>query len=258
VTLFWLLLALHVAPLPWTQAAPCDTNLVKRGSALGDYGYRSRVGRCEGIFERSVSAPPGDLAIIGLVESFEVWDLGASNDVRIAWDTPPSDSIYLSATARRPLLFYRMDAARTATDTVFRWPFGVLAARRIPSRHVAVLARSRMAVGGATSPIYIPVRVGHLAPPRVTGTYRLVLLPSVFLRDLAVRVTTLAEDGSVVTSPAARPVHGGPFEPERGADVPLAEITGPGLYRVAVGGTRRDGSPANAQWLVLVPPRPAH
>lgn len=228
---------------------------MKRGAALGSYGYRPRVGRCEGIFGRSVSAPPGDLVIIGLVESFESWDLSAPDDIRIAWDAPPSDSIFLSASARRPLLFYRMDAARSAADTLFRWPVGVLVARRIASRNVAVLGRSRMSTQGATSEVYVPLRIGHLAPPRTTGRYRLVLRPNVVMQDLAVSIATLAADGRVITSSESRPIQGGPFEPETGVDVPLTEIKGPGLYRVAVGGRRRDGPPTSAQWLVLVPPR---
>ena len=258
MTLLWLLLAVHAAAPSSTQGASCDTNLVKQGAKLGSYGYRSRVGRCEGIFERSVSAPPGDLAIIGLVESFETWDLRAPNDIRIAWDPPPGDSIFLSASARRPLLFYRMDAARSAADTLFRWPFGVLAGRRIESRNVAVLARTRMSTPGVTSEVYVPLRIGHLAPPRTTGTYRLVLRPNVFMQDLAVSITTLATNGRVITSSEARPVQGSPFEPETGVDVLLTEIKGPGLYRVVIGGRRRDGPPATARWLVLVPPRAGH
>lgn len=257
MTLLWLLLAVHLSDPSWTQGAWCDSSLVRRGSALGDYGYRTRVGRCEGIFERSVSAPPGDLVIIGLVESFDAWDLSAPNDIRVAWDPPPGDSIFLSASARRPLLFYRMDAARSAGDTLFRWPIGVLAGRGIASRNVAVLARTRTRGPRAIPEVYVPVRIGHLAPLRTTGTYRLVVRPNVFIQELAVSVAILAADGSVTTSSDSRPVHGAPFEPETGVDVPLTEIKGPGLYRVAVGGRRRDGSPASAQWLVLVPPRPA-
>lgn len=258
MVLLWLLLSVHSSAPSWTQGALCDTNLVRRGATLGAYGYRPRAGRCEGIFGQSVSASPDDLVIIGLVESFEAWDLNAPNDIRIAWDPPPSDSIFLSATARRPLLFYRMDAGRSAADTLFRWPVGVLAARRIASRNIAVLARTRTGTQHAASEVYVPVRIGHLVPPQTTGKYRLVLRPNVFMRQLAVSVATLAVDGSVSTSSVSRPVQGAPFEPETGVDVPLTEITGPGLYRVVVGGWRRDGSPASAQWLVLVPPRSGH
>lgn len=258
MTLLWFLLAVSAAGPLWTQGAGCDTSLVRRGAALGDYGYRSRVGRCEGIFGQSVNAPPGDLVIVGLVESFEQWDLRAPNDVRVAWDPPPGDSVFLSATSRRPLLFYRMDAARAAADTLFRWPIGVLAARGIASRNVAVLARARTSPRRATSDVYIPVRIGHLAQPRATGAYRLVILPNVHLQELTVNVATLAADGSVTTSLDPRPVPGAPFEPETGIDVPLIEIGGPGLYRVAVGGRRRDGAPVSTQWLVLVPARPGH
>lgn len=255
MSILWLLVAVQAATLSLPQVVRCDTDLVRRGAPFVDYGYRARIGRCEGIFGKSVNAPLDPIALIGLVESFEAYDLDAPNDIRLSWDSPAGDSVYLSAVARRPLLFYRMDAGVRAADTVFRWPFNVLRARRIESRNIAVLARTRLLVRGSRSDAYIPLRLGHISAPARTGTYRIVVLPNVRLLDLSVSVATLTSEGEVAAAHAAREIPRKPYEAETGVDIPLPEITAPGLFRVSVGGTMTNGAPTSRQWLVIVPGR---
>ena len=251
----WFLVAVHAATLFQPQVVRCDTDLVRRGAPFVDYGYRPRIGRCEGIFGKSVNAPLEPVALIGLVESYEPYDLNAPHDIRLSWDAPAGDSIFISATARRPLLFYRMDAGFQATDTAFRWPFNVLRARRIENRNIAVLARTRLLVKGLRSEAYLPIRLGHLSAPRRTGTYRMVVLPNVRLLDLSVSVASLTSDGDVATAHPLREIPQKPFEAETGVDIALPEITAPGLFRVSIGGTLSNGAPTNRQWLVVVPER---
>lgn len=219
------------------QSSPCDPHLPQ--PAQNPYGYRLRGDRCEGIYVQEVGGSP--LLIASWTESFPDYDLTSRQPVAMEWDTAGNAAdVRLRAQALRRRLYYRMDAVRPGGVRSFTWPSDLLAALSISKPDIGIAAVTRGVVAGGERDIYLPLRISQGARPARAGSYRLVLVPGVEIKELFLTLTvmtgskaTLLKDGESVGY--------GYYPAEQPIEIPVSGLRVRGFYHLEIGATLKNG-----------------
>ncbi len=239
------LLGLAVLTLPVLsgQSAGCDPHLLQPPG--NPYGYRLRGDRCEGIYVQEVSGAP--LSIVSWTSSFEDYDVGSHQPLMIEWDSPANGSVRLRALGLRRRLYYRMDAVRPAGKRSYAWPSDLLAAIGISKSELGIVCSTRTLVDRAEREVYLPLRIGRKQKQPQQGTYMLVLVPGVELKEIFL---TLTAAGHPEVLKNGTPLGYGYYPAERPIVIPVSGFKGRGIYHLEAGATLRGGGAATAElWL---------
>ncbi|MDY0091481.1 MAG: hypothetical protein RBT80_02155 [Candidatus Vecturithrix sp.] len=238
----WFLAGAIAGPVS-AQENRCDANLV---APPGDpLGYQQREDRCEGRFVRNVASPV--LLMFSLTESFEKYDSGSKQPLKLEWRFPQSQRITLRAygvQTASPRLFYRMDTTRAPETASFVWPPEVLQALNITSADLGVVAWITQPMNGVEREIYLPLRVGQQHAPGASDRYEVVLWPGQELTEVYVSLATVDSQGSPVEFLwDGKALAYGYYPSERGIafDILKTELQRPGAYYLEIGATLRSG-----------------
>jgi len=235
------------------QTTPCDAGLA--ALAKGDFGYRAREDRCEGVYAQKVGGTV--LSLASLTESFEEYSPSSGDPLVLQWRRYGSTQVRLQARTITQRLHYRMDALRPAADSAYRWPSHVLGAQSIVRSELGVTAHVRQAVGGIDREVYLPLRIVQEregAPEAQVGrqgAYELVVYPAARLTQLFFTVASVGADGQPATyiqrdqelacqyCPADQPI-----------TIRVSGLDAAGVYFVEIGARLAGGgSTAIQQWL---------
>jgi hypothetical protein len=234
------------------QAQPtlCDPQLIQPPS--NPYGYRQRGDRCEGIYVQQVGGTP--LTVASWTESFESYDLASRLPLMVEWDAPENAAVHLRAEALRHRLYFRMDAARPSGSRSYSWKSDLLAAIGITRPELGILGSARVPDAGGEREIYLPLRIGQKTKPARTGTYNLVVVPGAEAKELYL---TLALENGRGRGPLknGEPLGYGYYPAERPVEIPISGLTEPGIYRVEVGATLRNGMVSTVEFWFYHPRR---
>jgi hypothetical protein len=233
------------ASLALTQSFPCDPGL--HPSTQSPYAYRLRGNRCEGIYIQEVSGAP--LLIASWTKSFADYDPASKQPVVIDWDTLRGfGTVRLRAQALRRRFYYRMDTVCSAGSKSFAWPSDLLSAFNISKPDIGIIGVTAGAVEGADRDIYLPLRISHGLKPVDAGSYRLVLLPGVELKEIFLTLTAITGDKPTVLK-SGEAVGYGYYPAERPIEIPISGLRGRGLYHLEIGATlRSSGASAVELW----------
>lgn len=237
------------AVLP-AQVSPCDLQLIQ--PPTNPYGYRQRGDRCEGVYVQQVGGTP--LTVASWTESFENYDLQSGRPLTLEWDAPNNTPVRLRAEGLRRRLYFRMDAAPSAGARSYSWDSALLAAIGIARPELAVIGSTHFPGAHAERQVYLPVRIGQKAKPARTGAYSLVLVPGAEAKELYL---TLALDDGRGRRPLkdGEPLGYGYYPAERPVEIPISGLPAPGIYRVEVGATLRNGMVSTAEFWFYHPRR---
>jgi hypothetical protein len=228
---------------------PCDPGLA--ALAKGDFGYRARDDRCEGVYAQKVGGTV--LSLASLTESFEDYSPSSGAPLILQWRRYGNAEVRLQARTITQRLHYRMDALRPAGDSAYRWPSNVLGAQSIVRSELGVTAHVRQAVGGVDREVYLPLRIAQAreAVPPSEATYALVVYPAAKLTQLFLTVAAVGTDGQPTTyikrdqelacqyCPADQPI-----------TIRVSGLDAAGVYFVEIGARLAGGgSTAIQQWL---------
>jgi hypothetical protein len=234
------------------QAPPCDPGVATL--AQGDFGYRARDDRCEGVYAQKVGGTV--LSLASLTESFEDYSPSSGRDLILQWRRYGGVEVRLQARTITQRLHYRMDALRPVGDSTYRWPSNVLGAQSIVRAELGVTAHVRQAVGGVERDVYLPLRIVQVrdstpeAPASRQGAYDLVIYPVARLTQLFLTVASVGADGQPATyikrdqelacqyCPADQPI-----------SIRVSGLGAPGVYFVEISARLAGGgSTAIQQW----------
>jgi hypothetical protein len=235
------------ARVGWSQDGLCDQGLL--GRARGPHGYGPHGQRCEGIYVQQVGGTV--LWVASLTQAFDSFDLTSGADIVVEWALPEARGVRVRAQGIRHNLYYRMDALRPADSTAFRWPTDLLAAQNIRSADIGVLGWMRYPVGGVDQDVLVPLRLSQRGSLPDTGSYDLVVFPTVALKEVYLSVTALGPDGrSERAIIQGEPLRYGYYPPERPVHIRLRNLSDVGLYYIEIGADLTTGSPVTLrQWL---------
>jgi hypothetical protein len=235
----------------WAQAqGPCDPQLIQ--PQTNPYGYRQRGDRCEGIYVQQVGGTP--LTIASWTESFEDYDLASGRPLTVEWDAPENAAVSLRAEALRHRLYFRMDAASPPGSKSYLWNSDLLAAIGIARPELGILGSAHFPGANAERQIYLPLRIGQKTKPPRTGAYKLVVVPGAEAKELYL---TVALDDGQKRKPLkeGEPLGYGYYPADRPVEIPISGLPAPGIYRVEVGVTLRNGMVSTAQFWFYHPRR---
>jgi hypothetical protein len=229
-------------PLLWTlqvpspDGNPCDSHLVQ--AANNPYGYRLRGDRCEGLYAQEVVGAP--LTIASWTESFEEYDLKSSEPLVISWEVPENGRVQLRAQSVRRRLYFRMDANPASTNKSFSWPPDLLSAIGIPRQDLGIFALMQAHTPTAVHDVYLPLRLRQRGDRVGPTGYTLVIVPGVELKEVFL---TLGAVGAATREllKNGEPLGYGYYPAERPLEIPVAGISKPGIYRLEIGATQRNG-----------------
>ncbi len=218
------------------QVSPCDPQLIQ--PQTNPYGYRQRGDRCEGIYVQQVGGTP--LTVASWTESFEDYDLASGRPLMVEWDAPDTAAVRLRAEGLRNRLYFRMDAARPSSSRSYSWKSDLLAAIGIARPELGILGSARLPGAKGEREIYLPLRIGQRTKPPRTGVYNLVVVPGAEAKELYL---TIALDDSRGRRPLkdGEPLGYGYYPADRPVGIAISGLPGPGIYRVEVGATLRNG-----------------
>ena len=191
-----LCLAALLLPAELAAADFCDPHLPQ--DSKSPVAYRMRGDRCEGIYAQQVSSI--SVEVRSLVAAFGPFDLARHQELELAWTAPPGSTrdVRLRAFSFKPRTYYRMDTAVPAVRGVYRWPTNVLASEKLGKDDLGLLAWiDQPGPGGATRPLYLPLRAGGGAMKNGDG-YEVSLYPSAPLSEVRLTVSRLDKEGNVV------------------------------------------------------------
>ena len=234
-----------VAPCAFLQAqtSSCDPQLIQ--PRTNQYGYRQRGDRCEGIYVQQVGGTP--LTISSWTESFEAYDLASGRPLTMEWDASENTVVNLRAEALRHRLYFRMDAARPPGSGSYTWNSDLLAAIGIAKPELGVVGTTHLPGPHPERQIYLPLRIAQKAKPLRTGAYKLVVVPGAEAKELYL---TVVLDDATGRKPFknGEPLGYGYYPADRPVEIPISGLPAPGIYRVEVGATLRNGMVATAQF----------
>jgi hypothetical protein len=232
------------------QTGPCDPQLIQ--PQTNPYGYRQRGDRCEGIYVQQVGGSP--LTVASWTESFEDYDLASGRPLTVEWDAPEGAVISLRAEALRHRLYFRMDAARPPGSKSYSWNVDLLAAIGVARPELGMLGSTRFPGANTERRIYLPLRIGQKNKPVRTGAYKLVVVPGAEAKEIYL---TVALDDGRGRKPLkdGDPLGYGYYPAERAVEIPISGLPAPGIYRVEVGATLRNGMVSTAQFWFYHPRR---
>ncbi|HEU0015023.1 MAG TPA: hypothetical protein VFQ45_15145 [Longimicrobium sp.] len=245
-----LLLALGTPGTAAAQQAcdplPTDASDPLRYQRLGD--------RCEGTVVRLMSSTV--LFPVSLTANDASLASPPNGPVVLSWPRARGSGVRLRVVTLHRGVNYRLDLARPAADTAYRWDTS--RARRAGATAVPVgaLAWTTLSIFRQPMPVLLPLTVGAGARRR---DYLLTLVPQEDLRTLRISVARLDAGGTrevpLVTDELLRL---GPYPANSPIRVPVPGVTEPGLYHVIVSGERRRAGaagPAVADvWMLHAPP----
>src|SRR5258706_286953 len=100
------------------QAPPCDPGVATL--AQGDFGYRARDDRCEGVYAQKVGGTV--LSLASLTESFEDYSPSSGRDLILQWRRYGGGGGRLQAPPSTQRPHYPTDAPRPPADHAFPRP----------------------------------------------------------------------------------------------------------------------------------------
>jgi hypothetical protein len=240
-----------VAGLAFGMSAPpchCDPSLPQILDS--PYGYRERGDRCEGTYIKEVTLTT---LVASFTESFGAYDLHSNDPLTIAWDHTAKGAVRLQARALRRRTHFRMDTCADSGAGLFVWPIDLLAALNIPEDELGIVGTLAYSIGGFTGEVYLPLRVHQRrSPDRHSDKYRIVLVPSVELREVFVTIGLVGNDGRPGTIiQDGVPLRYGYYPANRALEILVAKPAKSGLYFVEIGTLfRTEGSGVTRLWFL--------
>jgi hypothetical protein len=234
------------------QAPECEKGLDPQSDS--PYGYGPRGDRCEGMYIRQVGGTT--LAIVSLTREFERYDPVSDERLYLAWSPPGAPTLRIQVRGIQPDLYFGMDAQRPAANGFYAWPTSLLAPLRILQPDIGVLAWTRIGVGEDSLQVYLPVSITRAKRGPQATSLKLVVYPVAELRELYLSVAGVTSDGR--PAPAGlimdrEPQLQGYYPPERPIRLTLPSLA-PGLYRVEASAILLDGTPADAEAILVRAP----
>jgi hypothetical protein len=191
-------LCLVLGLLPAGAAAAdslCDQSLPQ--DSKSPLAYHLRGDRCEGIYAQQVSSI--SIEVRSLVAGFGAFDPARNEKLELAWTAPPGNAgdVRLRAFSFKPRTYYRMDTAVPAARSAYHWPTNVLTSVDLGKDDLGLIAWIDLPrQGGATRPVYLPLRAGAGAAKGEAG-YEVFLVPSSRLSEVRLSVSRLDDKGNV-------------------------------------------------------------
>jgi hypothetical protein len=191
------------------------------------------------------------LWVASLTEYFEDFDASSNQHLIVDWSPPDSGIVQLRADGIRHNLYYRMESRRPAGSESYQWPVDVLAALKIRRADIGIVAFTQYRLGGVERDVYVPLRISQKHPADHCSTTLVVLLPGVKLEEVFVSLASLNADGNPVNWILKDKPLGYEFYPaERPIDVPVTELSAPGIYYLSLSAKLASGgSTALARWI---------
>jgi hypothetical protein len=181
-------LTFYAAP----PAVSCDPTLVQDTTAA--YGYRQRGELCEGLYVQPVASSA--LLLASFTAGVEDYDAASGRDLMVEWKSPSRGEVRVRARSTERRLYYRMDAVRPGSAGTLRWPVGLVAALKIPSAGLGLVAWTRSDVPGSESNLYLPVRLRQTHDARRSSSpYDVSLLPGRELGEVYITLAKVERDG---------------------------------------------------------------
>lgn len=211
------------------------------------YGYRLRGDRCEGIYVKQVAS--STLMVASFTEAFEDYDPSSNRDLLVEWKVLGNEPVRLRAHSLKRKLYYRMDTVRTPETRAFNWPVGLLAALAIPRQDIGVVGWTHYSAGTIEKEVYLPLRINQKKDKSRLGSYTVVLLPGAELSEVYVSLATMGKNGQPENFLRDGIALGYNYYPaDRRIDVPISDLTAPGLYYVEIGATLKTGGSATVEF----------
>jgi len=169
--------------------ATCDPNLA-RLSGKDDLAYQDRGDRCEGTYALQVGASPY-IQLVSLTDRFPNVEPRTVNTLDLVWRAPANaPAVQLRGTSLKYQLYYRMDAARPASDRRFRWPTNLLKSVDLLRREIGVLSWTPVTMARHRQVVYLPLTVVGGPGPQGEGRgIEAVVVPSVELSEVYCSIT---------------------------------------------------------------------
>jgi hypothetical protein len=172
-------------------------------------------------------------------------------NVRLDWTpTAPSKPTFIRAYGLRRRQYYRMDTERSSGVSSFIWPTTILGNLGLSRQFLGIVAWNEVDAGAQTRRVYVPLRVGADGPGG--AGYELALVPSVELTEVFLSIAAVDADGRTHrASMPRRPLGFGYYPAQEAIRIPIVGMERPGMHRIDIAVTQRDGGTANAEvWFV--------
>lgn len=229
------------SPARGHQASGSNDKCSDASSIGGQYGYKDRGDRCEGLVNQALSSAVPPLALVALYESGHGLSQPSSGRLSLLWDPSavgPTTILARSNDWRTPLDDqppYRMRAVVTIGHR-FELPSNILQDLRVFERKLGVIATT----DESGSSVYLPLLIGSQPGHKSSGVYLAGVMPSEPIRNLTMSIRTIGqlrdrEATSVRPVPVVIPLSDITFLPLDLAQRPA------GLYRVEISGEGRSG-----------------
>lgn len=229
------ILALLSVTLPAFQQDRCAEFGLKRAGGVNGYDWRDN--RCEGEYIRDV-ASSADLQLVSFGAPVPASALTGASPISLAWATAGA-ALRIRGESLRSRHYYRMDAKPGAVNS-FQGPTRVLSQFKLQDRELGIVAWT----GAGSAVRYVPIEVNG------SKTVAILVRPAAELSE--VYMTLRAEpSGTVVARDKALGLN--VYPAGRGFQVALPKLPRPGLYRLSLAATLRDGGSANGVYVLQLP-----
>ena len=228
--------ALVLTLAPGSAQSPCDSTL--RPAEAPTLGYRDRQGRCEGKYERPVSA---SVALVGLLAAVATDDLCAgARSAHLVWSAPSAlpegPPVHVRVESLRDGLPYRLDASRPAGSPSFEWPSQPRCSNevRLRASELGVLARTSFQRGAKPIDVLLPVAVGSDPKVTLSPPYRAILISGRPIAQVHVSLWHVGDPQNPARIFTERPLpkKGYPARTPIHVEMSATDLQATGLYRV--------------------------
>jgi hypothetical protein len=235
----------------WAQS-PCDPKLLNPSQS---YGYRERQGRCEGSYNRPVSASATLLALLAASPADDICGERRTS-THLVWSLPTDagapQAVRLQAESLRDRLPYRLETTQPPGSSSFEWPGETRCSNevRLRASELAVLARTSLTRGGKPVDVLLPVMFSNQPNTTPSPPYRAILFSGRPISEVYVSLFHLPEGGDPTRIYAERPLKEQPYPARKPIGILLspADLQASGLYRLRVSVEFQDGSPYTLEY----------